>query len=361
MALKRRTLNNRRRRRTTKRIKGAIKKGGFANEYEIINLSATSGSAFSLTVSSDQLSPIISKIDTENYDLVYISVGSKYNEQKFTILGTTITANSAYQVVPFFLIPRTSRKRVLCIAIDQFNESANDIQHTLTDIKKYYKPEDLSHIDLFLINTIDARNNINRNFNNNPDQIAQTQYIGNIIDTISEKLEMVNFDPKKYMVCNYVKFKNPIGIETNINNQMPIQIKNALTKHKYGQCYYEWLGYSNTLFFDYITNYVVNPNFTMPIRNTNINLAGNETFVNSLGDEQRTPKKVDILYGNEYMFYNNDILYLYPLQFKYLFPIKPPRIDPDNNINIQNIEQNTNDFVYSLGELVEHVQQYNSV
>ncbi len=257
--------------------------------------------------------------------------------------------------------------RVLCIGIDQFNESVEDIKKTILDIGRNYDANSLTNIDLVLVNTIKARDTIGAH-----NATAQTKYVGNIIGTISKKLKSINFDPKKYMVCNYVKFKNQTvnlgNTEKTLKTQMPVDIIAALKEHRYEQCYYEWLGYSNTLFMDYITNDIgkIHTDFT------SINTTTHKTFLDinriPIRDEEilvgrpagrERGKGVPVVCNESYMFYNYYLSRLHQRQFGAYFPIKPPQVDPECfGIDIRTIKPATNDFVYSLGELIEGIQTH---
>ncbi len=272
-----------------------------------------------------QLTQILNKLDTELYDLVYVSIGSKFNETWY--IKNKILSNSAYQLVPFFLTT-ISKRRVLCIAIDQFNESNNDIRKSIVNINENYDSADINNIDFYILNTINIRDATNN------DSMKQAEYTGNIIATLSEKLQSKEFNPEKYMVCNYVKFKNPSEIEEKIKNEIKEKVKNALINYNYENSYYDWIGYTDSMFFDYISN--------------KIDSVAHGLLKYKYTDEPYSSPIIEII--------NNNIN---QNRFSHYYPIKRPIVEFDiYNYDINKIIPKTNDFVYSLGEIIEGIQNH---
>ena len=224
-------------------------RGGFAPT--ILNVSSTV-----------DLQPVLDQIETS--DLIYISIGSKYNEP----------GNAAYQMVPFFLynnscprtakgtqFPSSAKKKVLCIAIDVFENDSSlaNLRETARKgfIPQYlendnppYEPYDYSNINLYIVNIAPAYHAIMREHAYNPEPHAD--FLGLMLDFIGARLRQVNYDSKSLMVCNYVKFKHPNPMEFKLGTQISSSIVKALTPHGYKDSVYNWCGYANPSYYNCI-------------------------------------------------------------------------------------------------------------
>lgn len=231
---KRKTTRNSRKRRKIR--------GGFAPT--ILNVSSTV-----------DLQPVLDQIETS--DLIYISIGSKYNEP----------GNAAYQMVPFFLYnnscPRadSDKKKILCIAIDVFENDSSlaNLRETARKgfIPQYlendnppYEPYDYSNINLYIVNIAPAYYAIMREHAYNPEPHAD--FLGLLLDFIGARLRQVNYDSKSLMVCNYVKFKHPNPMEFKLGTQISSSIVKALMPHGYKDSVYNWCGYTNPSYYNCI-------------------------------------------------------------------------------------------------------------
>lgn len=205
--------------------------------------------------SAVDLQPVLDHIETS--DLIYLSIGSKYNEP----------GNSAYQMVPFFLYnnscPRieSDKKKVLCIAIDTFeNDSSLDnlretarkgfIPQYLDNDNPPYEPYDYSNIKLYIVNIAPAYHAIMREHGYSPEPHAD--FLGTLLDIIGARLRHINYDSKSLMVCNYVKFKHPNPMEFKLGTQISSSIVKALTPHGYRDSVYNWCGYTNPSYYNCI-------------------------------------------------------------------------------------------------------------
>ena len=228
-------------------------RGGFAPT--ILNVSSTV-----------DLQPVLDQIETS--DLIYISIGSKYNEP----------GNAAYQMVPFFLYnnscPRakgtqfpssgvadSAKKKILCIAIDVFENDSSlaNLRETARKgfIPQYlendnppYEPYNYSNINLYIVNIDPAYHAIMREHAYNPEPHAD--FLGLMLDFIGARLRQVNYDSKSLMVCNYVKFKHPNPMEFKLGTQISSSIVKALTPHGYKDSVYNWCGYANPSYYNCI-------------------------------------------------------------------------------------------------------------
>ncbi len=286
------------------------------NSYQVINLTT-----------SDPLNTQLDAIMAKEYDLVYVSIGGKLNETSFVLQGETIETNSSQQIVPFFLTNKDTTTKILCISIDQYTDN-DDIKKTYRNIK-YITP----NIDLFFINTTQWRNKILQT--NGYDAEPQATFVGELIGIISEKMRSKSLDPKNYMVCNYVKFKNPIA-EVKLKNLLIDKIYSALKSYGYQDCYYNWCGYGNIIFYNYIMkgkNDIVPPilNGVSDIFNVLLR-KDDDKLENSIKLERsfnhHLPKLIPIVYPYEvFSFFEKD----------------------------PNVYFSSNNFVYNLKELKDHI------
>ena len=291
---KRKTTRNSRKRRKIR--------GGFAPT--ILNVS-----------SAVELQPVLDQIETS--DLIYISIGSKYNEP----------GNAAYQMVPFFLYnnscPRTdsAKKKILCIAIDVFENDSSlaNLRETarkgfipqyLENDNPSYEPYDYSNINLYIVNIAPAYYAIMREHAYNPEPHAD--FLGLLLDFIGARLRQVNYDSKSLMVCNYVKFKHPNPMEFKLGTQISSSIVKALTPHGYKDSVYNWCGYTNPSYYNCIMQ----------------------------GNQKLLPIRVDpddiCVYADE-----SDV-------YKSLYPIKNIWDKPGVNFS-------SNHFVYSIAEYTKKI------
>jgi hypothetical protein len=191
------------------------------------------------------LKPLLDSISTGNYDLIYISIGSKFNEPNIL---PGIKSNSEYQVLPFFLHSNSScradKKKVLSIAIDTFRDE-DDVKATLDNLRKIRL--DSSNITLFILNTGTPATDLTKPIND-------LLLLKLSLKTICTTLQQIHFNKDNLMVCNYVKFKNLqlYGPEEYINENISGTITEALKEYSYNECLYNWLGYNPLIYYNYI-------------------------------------------------------------------------------------------------------------
>ena len=190
-------------------------------------------------------------INIETYDFIYISYGSKKNLftkdilNSFTGSPIIFLDNSIYQITPIFLLFFFSEAKILCITIDIYNESEK-VQQTFDTLLDYYKNENMENnnnnkIDVIFYDIYDSKkSNI----------IEITSYFKSLF--IEKEIKKQNF-----LFCNFIKFKNPNTLETNIQNEIPVLIYGIL-KDLYPDSFYQWCGYNysiNMMNYNLIYNY----------------------------------------------------------------------------------------------------------
>lgn len=155
------------------------------------------------------------------YDFVYISYGSKVNENYVQIGNSTIMTNSHLQVIPNFLQGRSENTKILIISIDNY---LNDDNKTIHKIQSHIEP----NMDVLL-------------FNNAITSIEE------ITICLVQYFIEIEFNPKNLMFCNFIRFITPNKIECKIEEDVPNIIYNIICQvsvYKYMECFYQWYGYN---------------------------------------------------------------------------------------------------------------------
>jgi hypothetical protein len=190
-----------------------------------------------------------------DYEFIYISIGSKINEEK---------SNAYFQMFPTFL----QNKKSLVICIDDFSESSFMIMEN----KKAIKEHKLKYnCDIFIVNGY---------FNH-------LEFI-KIFSILFEKLRDVNVD--KYLIASYIRFRNEVKKdypEKMFFENYMLSINTLLQEPSnivFLDNFYLWCGYNNKFLNNIITSlrfYYENKNFEMIYNNS---LSKNNTIVNILNN-----------------------------------------------------------------------------
>ena len=178
------------------------------------------------------LLPINSK-----YDYVYISIGSKINENYVTFSypyqNDTIATNAEYQMIPNFIRLQPDTNKILSIIVDDFHD------------QKFYN-WNISHMQ----NILKCHKNIKIViFNQNITLQNITPLIKNLNDIFKN-----NICPTRFLLCNFIRFKSSNQNDFNFEIELPKKIQKAMDLN-YKECFYQWYGYS---FYTY--NYVYHYN-----------------------------------------------------------------------------------------------------
>jgi len=171
---------------------------------------------------------------THNFDTLYVSLGGKFNEAQLSfnypqeISRVNYTTNASYQLIPQFLRNRDVPQKTLIIALDDFSspELLAKNQHIVGATISRQE----SHMSIVLFNYLGS-------------QIFITKFAKYIVKQMC-KWEM---DPKKCMICNYIKFMRPNPHEIVFESQIPVLIQEVLNQtenEQYSACFYNWFGYS---------------------------------------------------------------------------------------------------------------------
>lgn len=176
--------------------------------------------------------------DNHDCHYVYISLGSKFNEQNvdFTYPKVNKHSNALNQMIPSFTYPYSCEKNTLFIIIDDFhdNESLLKNQHKLEHMTM-----DLPYMKIFLVDYLVNIQNIDL-------------LITSLMDSIHPKI-----NPDQFMLCNFIRFKSPNDHDNQLETQLPIKIHHFLKNYQngcYSKKFYQWYGYSYYT-YHYVYNY----------------------------------------------------------------------------------------------------------
>ena len=166
------------------------------------------------------------KVKNNNYDYIYISIGSKYVDE-----------NSYYakdQMVPNF-VRRLENKKILLVIIDDFNNNDN-FHYNVNLINEQLFISHSKDIDVLIANGFfysysqeKKKHDINKNF--------LTRFF-----SFSE-LEKMNFNPAFITIANFVKFEKYFEANRIVQNNISHLISKYLNE-KYKYSFFEWSGYN---------------------------------------------------------------------------------------------------------------------
>ena len=167
------------------------------------------------------------------YDYVYISIGSKFNQER--VNRYIRRTNAQEQMFPLFLQGRFD-KNILLIVVDVFPDMDSIVQST--DLIDSAITE---NITCLVIN-----------------QFCNHTFLTSFIKKMTDYFQSHQISHLNCMICNYVRHMNtPNPIEQDSEDNIPSIIQNYLNKYnngKYDTCLYQWFGY-RTYFYNYIYNY----------------------------------------------------------------------------------------------------------
>ena len=162
-----------------------------------------------------------------DYECIYVSLGSKYNEQfieyQYTMSQTIRKrSNAEWQMLPGFV----RCKKTLAICIDRFEnenakcENCNILEHT--------ESENVTIIICDLDGTV--------------------QLFESIITFIIQQLSIYEIHQNNVMFANYIRFINPNHTENYLEENLSSSIYKIMEKTIYRDSLYEWFGYQPNLY-----------------------------------------------------------------------------------------------------------------
>lgn len=222
-----------------------------------------------ITESNNYITVIDNIFKNKSYHYVYVSIGSKYNQQDVYFysssmpLAKRVDTNAIHQMVPLFLYTKPSSTNILNITIDIFR-TEDEIQFN----KRLIESTDIDNMDNLIIN-----------------MSCNKETIPEFGDVLLSKLIKFNILETNFMLCNYVKFVNsPNPEEIDAEKNIPIYLEKIFKGEylKYINSYYEWYGYKYNLY-----NCIYNVNYskkdiylynTTTLLNNKINILHNQTI-----------------------------------------------------------------------------------
>tara|TARA_Y100000992_G_scaffold296538_1_gene258909 strand:+ start:12627 stop:13412 length:786 start_codon:yes stop_codon:yes gene_type:complete len=167
-----------------------------------------------------------------SYKYVYVSIGSKYNQDYVQIEGISKGTNAKVQILPKFL----KKNEQLIIMIDRISSEESKLEHI-----NYINERVNENSKCIIINTY-----------------ANANFIEGFLDILLPKLFDHYIDPNNFVIATFLKFLNtPNKIEMNSASVIQKGIYNYLKLFQdkiYINCFYEWFGYKKIL-YNYIYNY----------------------------------------------------------------------------------------------------------
>ncbi len=170
-------------------------------------------------------------LELNQYNYIYVSIGSKYNSGTVNFNGILYETNACYQMHPLF-IKQENPLKTLCIMIDKLgkNDNTEDYIHSIL----------YENVDFILI-----------------DNHFDKQSIVWFLDLFIAKLNEAEFPESNVMIANYVRYLNtPNSAEMKMEKRIPKTIHEMLLDTNYCNCFYQWFGYRKYL-YNCIYNYSV--------------------------------------------------------------------------------------------------------
>jgi hypothetical protein len=248
-------------------------KGGFLIEPEpVIDIPYSLDLTESINTA---LAPIFRVLPKFSKDLVYISFGSKLNEKYLdsrdrynnAVSDLNRNVNAGFQMVPFFLCANSHpRQDLLCngmpcqvlnIVIDIFKDGIEESVNYINETLNRKEPKlDTSNITQYFINISNVYNGIvddamKKNIREPYTVNEHFSFLGILADTFCKKMKENEIQPENFMVCNYIKFKNPEH-NKNIIDGVSNELSTVMNRNGYENSYYEWCGYKHMVFYNCI-------------------------------------------------------------------------------------------------------------
>jgi len=171
------------------------------------------------------LDEITASIANQKYENIYISIGSKYNEEFIYMTNKTgkqqpTWSNAMEQIAPHFY---REKDNSLILCLDSFNPQ--ELEKNISKIREIVL---LSDIILYDSNNTSIR--------------SIEEFISYMTNYFIEK----EIPPEKVLIANYVRFISPNHTENYFEENIPKVIYKGLTSSSavsYNTRFYQWFGY----------------------------------------------------------------------------------------------------------------------
>jgi len=180
----------------------------------------------------DAFSDILVKLcSSVQYNYIYVSLGSKINEARVNFRypsnDLNLKSNAEFQMIPKFIRQQPVSNKILSIIIDDFHDVELSYQHdaTIHNITKTYKNITVITVDHLIT------------------QKSIVKYLTEILNCIF----YYKINPTRFMITNFICFKQPIDTQLQFENELPVCIQTIMdTVHNgyYDICFYQWYNYT---------------------------------------------------------------------------------------------------------------------
>lgn len=168
------------------------------------------------------------------YQMVYTSIGGKFNDDRVPFSEGTSRTNALQQMMPHFLFSDT--QRALIIVLDRFEnpelyeKNKKKIASTMTEL-----------MDVVIL-----------------DGYCTQEFLENFVSSMVALCKQHQFPAQNMMICNFVKHMNmPNRMEKAAEEMIPKAVQHVLEHPEnieYSGCFYEWFGY-RFYTYQFIYNY----------------------------------------------------------------------------------------------------------
>jgi hypothetical protein len=227
---------NNRKKQVVKKELSEINKGSeelFANDIRKIDEGIYSFMVYILqmnklieTTGITEFTSVFKSYTLSDYECIYISLGSKYNEQfieyKYTNQTIQKRSNAEWQMLPGFV--RCKKSLVICI--DRF-ENENVKQENRNMLEKILD----TNITMIIC-----------------DLDGTIQLFEYIITFILQQLATYSIHQNNVVIVNYIRFINPNHTENYLEENLSSCVYKILEKTVYNNSLYEWFGYQPNLY-----------------------------------------------------------------------------------------------------------------
>ena len=205
----------------------------------------------------DELLLKLIRIDKDDIDFFYMSIGSKLNEPVVHLRNEKKISNACYQMIPQCLRNPHSEKMKIVIILDSFSCEKN-----IKLNKTILMENETSLTNIFMVNY-----NIN----------SQNIYLFGLF--IKSCIDLYSFlDQKTFMICNFIKFMNePNLLEKESEKIIDAEILKILRNTKFDNSYYVWFGYNNKLY-----NFIFNKKHFSNLMNHYANIKKLESYIQTI-------------------------------------------------------------------------------
>jgi len=174
---------------------------------------------------------LLSLFEKKTYHYVYVSLGSKINEETVTFSypssGITLNSNAEFQMIPMFIREQPKTNNILCVIIDDFhNKELAEINNIFLD-KITRKHKNISTLVL--------------------DHAISLTNFKDYLSILLNILMQYKICTTRFMFTNFICFKHPNSLQLRFESKLPEVIQrsfNSFHNGYYKTSYYQWFNYA---------------------------------------------------------------------------------------------------------------------